>query len=301
MRTGAKVTFTPTKGKTRTGTLRGVNRQRGTALVHLEGDPFPVTVEIKQLQSCIDDGNNVRSHRKAPNRVITNPQGESKSMTTTRRPDAKALRKQAQALGIQGWEDMGRAELAQAVKDAEGAESAPARSKAATSTRKRRTSTTTAKKAPATKKTATKRAPARKAAATKAPAAKKEPKSSEPTYSEPPKGVGAPDEAVNPFRKGSNLHTIYPILVPRGGKRRVLAERLQKKVDLHPYSGDDSQVDLSDYDKRIMLCAQTLRDNFGYAIERQGRGLEGTVRVFVPGSADDPRASSNGKAKPRRK
>lgn len=292
LRPGVEAMFKPDKGKARKATIERVSTRHGQARVTLEGDPFPVTVRIEQLASCKVSDRYVSSEQNLRN---TDTQGERSTMTTTRRPDAKALRKQAQALGIKGWEDMGRAELASAVKKAESG------GKGKTATKKRRTSSTTSKarKAPAAKKAApakrasgTKKAAPKKAAATKA--------KSEPTYADPPRGVKSPAEQENPFRKGSNLHIIYPILVPRGGKRRTLAERLQKKVDLHPYSSD-VEIDIVDYDKRILLAAQTLRDKFGYTIERNGRGLDGTVRVFIPGSENDPRSSSNGKAKRARK
>lgn len=320
MKVGQQVEFRPKSGKPRKGTIEKVSSSRGLAKVVLEGDPFAVTVQLDQLSSCAANGNNVRSTKVRKARTTEdNDQGESKPMSTTR-TSAKDMRKQAQSLGIKGWEDMGRTELANAIKEAEAGESA-----AKPTTRKRRTSSKSkpaatkrtrkapaTKKAPAKRKSTTKAAPKRKAPAKKTAPAKSKakpaspakskptPKKDEPAYTDPPSSAGTPEEG-NPFRKGSNLHLIFPILVPRGGKRRTLAERLAKKVDLHPYSGKDEEVDILDFDKRLLLAAQTLRDKHGYAIERKGRGIDGTIKVFIPGSEHDPRSKTTTRKKATRK
>lgn len=216
------------------------------------------------------------------------------SAATAEKPvGAKALRKQAQALGIKGYESMGREELAEAVA------SASSNGKKAGKNKPKKATNAKASK-PASKKGKAK-VKAKSSDATPKPA-KKAAKAERPTSAlssggpriAPPKETPAP--GVNPFRKGSNLHVLAPLLF-KGGTRRKLAEKLASKIDLHPYSGKD--VDLSDYDKRILLAAQTMRDQFGYVIVRpaQPRGLDGYIRVVVPGSEDDPSVASNSKKK----
>lgn len=202
-------------------------------------------------------------------------------MATATRISAKELRQQAQALGIEGWDEMGRRELTAAVKEA--SDESPAPPKAKRKPAAKRAARPSKKRTP--KPAAKEEAPVEEAKPAKGKA-----KKAEATYTEPPKGVEIPEERENPFRKGSNIHSIFPLLAPRGGKRRTLAERLRKKVDLHPYSADADEIDLLDYDKRIVLAAQTLRDKHGYAVERKGRGLDGTIKVFIPGGDDDPRS-----------
>lgn len=221
---------------------------------------------------------------------------------TTTKPGAKELMNRAKALGIKGVADMGLAELRDAVENAERKETKaqdapPAKTKTAKA----------AKKAPATKKKASKPAPAKSASAAKKKAApakaekKERPRTAGGTGATkdsvrvfyPPAGVTPATEKVNPFRKGSNLFAVVPLLF-KGGNRTALAEKLSEKVELHPYHKEE--IDLLDYDKRILLGAQTLRDKFGFGIVRTGRGIDGTVKVFVPGSGDDPASKGSKKA-----
>lgn len=87
---------------------------------------------------------------------------------------------------------------------------------------------------------------------------------------------------ANPFREGSNLRVLTELLV-RGGRRRDLALAASRVIKIHPYRKEHDDVDLDDFDKRLLLAAQQLRDRHGYRIERTGRGINGTIRVIPPG------------------
>lgn len=260
--------------------------------IQLEGDPFPVTVRLEQIALDKDSESAVTS-----NKSVRNGSGADKKGTKHPMPvsQAKELRKRAQALGIAGWESMGRKELAKAVAKAEANGKTPKTSKTEKAKSKNGKRPVSAR----TEKTE------RKASKPKAETTKPKTKASAPKVSETSATDGitiaksSPVKATgeNPFRKSSNLHVAANLLLKGGGRRRALAEKLQAKVKLHPYQKEDSEVDLLDFDKRLILCAQTLRDKHGYGMQKTGRGLEGTLKVFIPGSAGDPRNSTNGKVK----
>lgn len=212
--------------------------------------------------------------------------------TKTTKPSAKELQKEARGLGIEGYEDMGLKELREAVSNAQNGSATSAKSKPKSKTKKK--IAPVEDEAPVAKKVS------RKAVAKKKVPAAKKADSNGARHSAglgitkdsdrvlmPPSGVAFATEKVNPFRKGSNLAQVAPLLF-KGGKRQTLAEKLSEKIELRPYHRDIASMDILDYDKRVLLCAKTMRDKFGFGIIRSGRGMDGIVKVFVPGSSDDP-------------
>lgn len=285
--------YIPRKGPIKSIYIEAVGVKSAKVLVG--DDPFSVIVPINQISSCKPTGDIVKLIQN--NKVL--PKGTSEMPTkTATKPKAKELQKEARGLGIKGYEDMGLSELREAVEGA--------RNGRVTSKPKKRPKQVV--EAPAPKAKAKKIAPkaaktvakAKKAPAKKVGAKRKTPGGLGATKDSirvlyPPAGTTKATEKVNPFRKGSNLHNVPPLLF-KGGKRQDLATKLANKVEIHPYHKDADKIDLLDYDKRILLAAQTMRDKFGFGILRKGRGMDGTVKVFVPGSSDDPEVSGKAKA-----
>lgn len=102
------------------------------------------------------------------------------------------------------------------------------------------------------------------------------------TTAKPAKAVAASKTADgdNPYRPGSNLHKITELLL-KGGKRSAIVAKLQRQIDMHPYTQNKDDLDIEkELDKRLMLTAGLLQRNFGYTIEKTGRGMEtGTIKV----------------------
>lgn len=311
---GEKIQFKPKKGKVRLGVIAPGFVDHGEVKVKLEGDPFPVNVKRSQVSSCNPERKVLKSKKKAPKDGARTNKEQEKVTDTSTKPSAKALRKQAQALGIEGWEDMGRVEMAKAIKrklkeekggSTKSKSSKSSKSKSKPGKTKPAETKPEAKEKPKAKKATngtTKpkaaekaKAPAKKAAA-KAEAKPKAPKVARDDVTLPsgPTPKDLPDEGVNPFRKSSNLFVVAKLLL-KGGTRRALATQLSEKVNLHPYHKGQDEVELLDYDKRLLLGAQTMRDQFGYGIHRQGRGLDGKILVFRPGGPKDPRGKAKGK------
>ena len=267
MNRGDRVVFTPKrKGSAkRQGVVQSVVPHMQVAMVRLEGDPFDVRVDLSQL-SCNPTGKSVSSHEQGN---TARARKESKLSKT----DAKQLRKTAQALGIEGYEDMSAKKLAKAIAKAEKKAS---KSEAAPKAK------TTPKKATAAKKTA---AP-KKAAAPKATAAKGKTKATSKKDASKPKGKPGPKPrdikpGENPYRPGTGMHFAFAIL-KAGGTRRVMAQKLAKKTQIHPHSRAGNTTE-ADYDKRLILTSQDLEKNHGWGVLRDGRGLDGKLRIFPPG------------------
>jgi len=273
LNSGDQVRYRASTGKIRKGTYLDKNAQ-GQALVHLEGDPFPVWVPKSQVES-----------------ISCNPESETlQSKKSTRRiqmpktSKAKELRKRAQSLGISGYEDMSLEELRKAVKRAErGGTSGKTKGSKPKKTAPSKSKQKSTK--PAAKKSASKKAEA-PAASKATPATKRV------------KMKVAEIKESNPFREGSNLHTIAPLLM-KGGTREDLAKELSEKVELRPYANDRNSVGLGDYDKRILLASSTLRDQYGFVIIREGRGLQGFIQA-VPKSFVNGAGKTKGKAKTKK-
>lgn len=256
---GQKVLFFPKKGGQMEAVVDRVISDKLLSL-RIANDPFPVPVKKKQVSPCKEAGKVVKS--KSETVRESDEQNERGTMPTETKPKAKELRNEAKALGIEDYEDMSRSELVKAIKKANKAKNGSGSKNKGV----KKVSRTEAEKA--SRDRAAKKAPAKKTAKS---AAKAKTKSG-------PKGK---TNEGNPFRPGSNLHLIHNLLV-KGGKRESLAQKLADKVALHPYTNDVSEVDLVDYDKRIVLGAQTLRDQHNYKIERDGRGLSGTIKAVPP-------------------
>ena len=191
----------------------------------------------------------------------------SKKDKRAKKEEAKELAMEAKGLGIEGYEDMSLKKLRKAV---EKAKAKPVKAK-------------TAKK-PAAKKAPAKKVAAKKAAAKKPAAA---PKSAKKTTGKN-KGGGSKKGSrqrpimpfgTNPFREGTALFHMFPMLL-KGGKRRTIAARLSKKVGINPYA-DNKDVTEADYDERVRLGANQM-ELLGYEIVRTGRGLDGTIKVVIP-------------------
>lgn len=302
---GDVVMFKPKKGKIRKGLVTGTN-PAGKVAVKLEGDPFSVWVSKSQLSACNVSEDAVRS---TPTRKVPK---ENTTMTTKtdNKPSAKELRQKAKSKGVKGWEKMGYDELAKAVaaKSKPQSEDAPK----ATKTKTKEGGGKKSKKGPKSSPKKTK--PEAKAEAPEVKSSKKSKgktaKATKAAKTDEVKGVRKnhdaittgkvtpPADGANPFRKGSNA-AIAGALLLKGGKRRTLAEKLSTKINLHPYQKESDAVDLLDYDKRLLLTAQVMRDKHGFSLHRTGRGMEGTIRVFVPGGEGDPatKASKKGSKK----
>ena len=216
--------------------------------------------------------------------------------------EVRELRDKAVGLGVQGADDMSKAELEKAIEAASTNGKVPARKGRAKSTKaaatpapepeveeeaapapaKRTRSKAAAKKAPATKATskpAKVAKPSAKASKTPAKASKAAKVTPEPKEDAVPVEPGA-----NPFRKGSDRHFLFGLLV-KGGTRQALAEKAAKRLHLRSYSDQKKEPGPLDYDKRLLLTAQVLRDEFGYTFEKTGRGLSGRIKVTPPSDA----------------
>jgi hypothetical protein len=152
-----------------------------------------------------------------------------------------------------------------------------------TKTAEKATTTRTAKKAAASKAAAPRR---RRAAASTETAEVAEAVAEAPkrgrkaAAAKPVKAAAKTAETANPYRPGSNLFKITDLLL-KGGKRSAIVGKLQRQIDMHPYTQDKDTLDVEkELDKRVMLTAGLLARNFGYTIEKSGRGMEsGTIKV----------------------
>lgn len=188
--------------------------------------------------------------------------------------EAKQLASEAQGLGIEGFKDMSLKKLRKAVDKAKAKEAEKPAKKTKAPSKTKATSTPPAKKTAPTK--TAKKAPAKKA-----------PKSAKTSTGKNKGGGSTPGSrrrpikpfGENPFRQGTALYHMFPMLL-KGGKRRTLASRLAKKVGINPYA-DNKTITEADYDERIRLGANQL-ELLGYTIERTGRGLDGTIKAVIP-------------------
>jgi hypothetical protein len=304
LRQGQPCLFHPKKGKPKEA-IFGVAMGNGLCEIRVGSDPFPVTVQQSQVSGCEATGKNVKSNPKV-RKDRTSKKGKHKmTASTAEKPSAKELRKQAQGLGIKGWEEMGRKELAKAIRKVSKNGKAPKAEAAEVPAKKKskKGKSAKAKTAPVSKPKAKSTKP--KASKPKAAPAKKAAKAEKADTGEGltfakshPKPT--PEHGVNPFRKNSNLFRVAKLLL-KGGRRETLASKLSEQTTLHPYQKGDNEVELLDYDKRLLLGAQTMRDQYGYGIQRTGRGLSGSILVFVPGGPNDPRGKKSSKKATKKK
>jgi hypothetical protein len=215
----------------------------GEIEILIDGDPFPVMVARAQ---------------------VTQTGGSETTMTTTaRQTTAKELRRQAKNAGVEGYMEMSREELVEALGAVNGGEEAAAsrttRKPASNGTgRARRTKPA---EAPAEK-------PARAAKATKA--TKSTAKATEKA------------DGPNPFRSGTNLWHITEALM-RGGKRSDLVAKLRTKLSFNPRvkSEDEFDVDL-EIDRRLKVIGYLLKNQHGWEFTHEGRGSDAYIKVAPP-------------------
>lgn len=266
---GQKVIFFPKKGGQMQAVVDRVINDKLLSL-RIANDPFPVPVKKKQVSACNDSEAPVQSKSKVRN-PGTKPERERQMASTGTKPKAKELRIEARGLGIEDYEEMDRSELVKAIKKAKKAQNGTG-SKNKGAKKVSRAEAEEASRERAKAKKSGKKATSKKAAPKSAAKAKSK---------SAPKGRAPKVSEGNPFRPGSNLSLIHDLLV-KGGKRETLAKKLSDKISIHPYTHGEEDIDLVDYDKRVVLCAQTLRDDYNYKIERDGRGLNGTIKATPP-------------------
>lgn len=178
-------------------------------------------------------------------------------------------------LGIKGYATMKASELQAAVEAARnGNGTKPAAVAKKTSMPAKAVARRPAAKKPAAKPA--KKAPAKKVAA---PVAKRKPvatKKAAPAKSAP---VAKGD---NPFREGSNSYLMAAELL-RGGNRGEMVKRLKKAMKIHPWSKPKEENPEFAIRKRLLLVAAALERDYGFTIEREGRGEAGSMRAVPPG------------------
>lgn len=284
----------------RRGVFQGVtNAKEQIVLVQLNGDPFSACVYAKQI------------------RPLTERERDMPS-TTKEKPKAKDLRRQAKALGVDGWEDMSLDELIEAVAEAEAESSkkskkssskksgkaskkaaaededddeddededddtddddddeddedeAPAKSKKSS----KKSSGKAAKKASAKKSTKKADKPAKGKKADKGKAKGKSSKKA------PAKAEREVAENGNPYTEGTNLWHMAEALI-KGGKVSTLVKGLRKKVDINPRSREYDEDSLNaELQRRLIICSQHLRNDFGFEMEKEGRGWDAVIRCY---------------------
>ena len=270
---GESVTFTAAKGGRRfQAVVTEPKIVRGNIAIQLTGDPYPVTVSASQVTK------------------------ENENVPVS---EARKLREEAKALGIRGWADMSGKDLAAAVAQAKSPKPKTVVASAAgavkTIKENEKAAMSTTKKAPAKKVAAKKTAPAKKVAKKPVAAKKVAPKTQNPGPSKlRDRRVAAAKKAPankvshraapiggNPFRPGSNLFKMAEELL-KGGKRSDMIRRLRKTMGIHPWSKDKEENPEKAIDKRLLITAGTLKKDFGYTIQSDGRGMSGTLKVVPP-------------------
>lgn len=245
----------------------------GVVCVRLDTDPYDVCVLSEYVHPHTDT--------KETHKMAT---------ATKTKPKAKDLRRDAKALGVDGWEDMDLDELIEAVDKAKAKEA-----KAATkSTGKKGKKAAPVvdeddddeddddddededeDEAPAkSKKSSKKAAPAKSSKGKKAAPAKatKKAKAKDEDDDLPENG--------NPFTEGTNLYWMTEELI-KGGKRSKMVARLSKKITLKPRTREfDEDEERAEIDRRLVIVSQTLRNQHGFKMEREGRGPDTVIRLY---------------------
>lgn len=269
--------------------------------VHLAGDPYSVCVYEPRIRPATEK--------------------ESTQMpTATVKPKAKDLRRQAKALGIEGWEDMSLDELIEAVDEAQEDEDEPTPAKKATT--KKSTSKSKSKvvddddeedddedeedddedsdedsdeddedtdddedeedEVPVAKKSTAKKAVASKSKSSTKPAAKKAAPAKAAKKSAPAPREREIAENGNPYPAGSNLHYMAELLI-KGGKLGVIVKKVNAKLTINARAVDrDDEETFKEWHRRVVICSQNLRNKFDFTEEKEGRGLEATIRLVPP-------------------
>lgn len=231
--------------------------------VLVDGDPFPVNVSMKQLKKSLHKDSDHATVRSAKEGENTNMAVATKKTTT------KELRLKAKELGVEDWQSLERGDLLRAIKRVQVSNGSKPKA--------RRTAADKAAQKERIEQRAAQRAtPAKKVAKTVKKAAKRAP---DQTVTDP---VTDASSVENPFRKGSSRWRMAEELL-KGDKRKNMVKRLKRQIDLHPYTKKVGDLDVDfELDKRLMLTAQAMVNDHGFVIERDGRGLEGTIKVTKP-------------------
>lgn len=85
----------------------------------------------------------------------------------------------------------------------------------------------------------------------------------------------------NPFRPNSNAWH-YTEALKKGGKRSVIVRNLLKKIDVHPWNEDTYADPHAEVDKRLTMVVKQLETQYGWDVERDGRGAESKVKATPP-------------------
>lgn len=259
---GEAVSYRPGKGTTTIkATLISSHRVGDMVEIKIANDPFTSWVECLSLTSTT----NRREHKQMPTK------------------SAKTLRAEARKLGIDGWEDMDRDELQEAIDAA--AEDADEEVDEDVDTDEDDEDTDEDEdEAPAKSKSKSKKAPAKSSAAAKK--SKTAAKSKAPAKKAPASKKAAADDdepsGPNPFREGSNLWHFTEALM-KGGKRSAMVTKLERKVDLKPRKRGGKNYDVAEeIDYRLVRVCQLLTNEHGFLIEKEGRGKEQRVKAIPP-------------------
>lgn len=267
------------KGPAIPGTIDNPFAKDGKIGVLLEGDPFPVRVEPRQVKK----------------------RGKNEMPIT--KSEARDLKRSAKALGIDGWEQMRLKELKAAVRRAEKGKAGKKKAKPEKVSREEAAAYSeerAAKKSGKAKPKSSKKAKTKAAAEAPARKTKKSTKAKVKADDHPQVSSRmALTGAVNPFRPGSNVFLMAEELM-KGGKRIDMIKRLQKNGRLVPFSKSEEDIDpIKEWDKRLLLTAGDMEKKYGFRQVRDGRGVTGTIRLVPKGAKPKSSAKASSKAKPK--
>lgn len=250
----------------------------GKVMLLVAGDPFPVAVAVAQIDDCKS------LSMDATVNIVTNRTKKGALMATaTVKPNlARRLAKEAKMQGIKGYAKMSVDDLKTAVEAARNGNgngtksvSKPAKASAPPAAKKPAAKPA---KAVATKKAASK--PVKKAAKATKPAKKAATVKAARTVT-----------GDNPFREGSNSFLMAAELL-KGGNRGQMVKRLKKAMKIHPWSKDKEENPEFAIRKRLLLVAAALEKDYGFTIEREGRGEAGSMIAIPPGKKGGQKAKA---------
>jgi hypothetical protein len=289
---GDELVFVPRKGVKRSAVVRSPAR-KGWISVLLSGDPFSTSVSLKQLET---------------------KEGIPVPVAVRKSSEAKALRRDAKNLRIRNWQDMKLSELRTAVAEAQDggrkttrAKTKPVASDGMSVAKARRVINAAAgKRGRPSAEVLEARAvlgievPERNSKSAMPPKRPKRngmkkvsrPRNATPKQSAPKvnRKTFSGDGTI-PFRIGSNGYLITEELM-KGGSRADMVKRLNKKIQIQPWSKEKEEDPELALDKRIILTAGILKTKHGWVDKRSGRGMSGTIQVKPPS-----KNSSNGHRK----
>lgn len=190
-------------------------------------------------------------------------------------PTAKELRKRAKELNIEGWGDMSREELADAIAAQEG-------------------DTTSTTKADKTAKVGGKE---KKAIPKKATTATTTSSSSDEAKPKKERAKAAKDPS-NPYRAGTNLWHITEALKV-GGRRSELVEKLKPVLEFNPRKKTKKDFDVAvEIDRRLKVIGYLLKNDHGWTMKHDGRGSDAFIQVTPPSAKATSTAETDEGTKP---